>query len=108
VDGFEPPKNLRRRLRIIFAEFLEDIPQQIQASKDLVKSGDTAGSARQAHSIRGASASVGGEGLRKVVTEIEKAADAGDLDGVNILMAELEEQFLLLRDAIKNECDAGA
>jgi CheY-like chemotaxis protein len=94
--------------QIIFAEFLEDIPRQIQTLKELLKSGDTAGSARQAHSIRGASASVGGEGLRRVATEMEKAADAGDLDRVNIRMNELEAQFLLLRDAIRNECDAGA
>jgi hypothetical protein len=38
---------------------------------------------------------------------MEKVADAGDLDGVNILMSELEEQLLLLRGAIKNECDPG-
>ena len=94
--------------RIVFAEFLEDIPQQIQALKDLAKSGDLAGTARQAHSIRGASASVGGEGLLKVATEMERAADAGDLDSVNIHMSDLDAQFLLLRDAIKNECDAGA
>jgi CheY-like chemotaxis protein/two-component sensor histidine kinase len=93
--------------QIVFAEFLEDIPRQIQALKDLVKSGDKAGSARQAHSIKGASASVGGERLRNVASEMEKAADAGDLGRVNIRMAELEAQFLLLRDAIKNECDAG-
>jgi PAS domain S-box-containing protein len=94
--------------QIIFAEFLEDIPKQIQALKDLVKNGDTAGSARQAHAIRGASASVGGEGLRKIATEMEKVADAGDLGRVNILMHDLDAQFLLLRDAIKSECDAGA
>jgi HPt (histidine-containing phosphotransfer) domain-containing protein len=88
------------------AEFLEDIPRQIQALKNLVKSGDTAGSARQAHAIRGASASVGGEGLRQLATEMEKAADAGDLDDVNIRMNSLDAQFLLLRDAIKNECNA--
>jgi PAS domain S-box-containing protein len=94
--------------QIIFAEFVEDIPRQIQTLKELLKSGDTTGSARQAHSIRGASASVGGEGLRRVATEMEKAADAGDLDSVNIRMNELEAQFLLLRDAIRNERDAGA
>ena len=94
--------------QIIFAAFLEDIPRQIQTLKELLKSGDAAGSARQAHSIRGASASVGGEGLCRVATEMEKAADAGDLDRVNIRMNELEAQFLLLRDAIRNECDAGA
>jgi HPt (histidine-containing phosphotransfer) domain-containing protein len=94
--------------QIVFAEFLEDIPRQIQALKDLVKNGDASGSARQAHAIRGACASVGGEVLRKVATEMENAADAGDLVSVKIRMADMEAQFLLLRDAIKRECDAGA
>jgi PAS domain S-box-containing protein len=93
--------------QVISKVFLEDIPQQIQALKNLVKSGDMAGSARQAHSIRGASASVGGECLRKVADEIEKAADSGNLDGVNTRMNDLDTQFLLLRDAIKNHRDAG-
>jgi CheY-like chemotaxis protein/HPt (histidine-containing phosphotransfer) domain-containing protein/anti-sigma regulatory factor (Ser/Thr protein kinase) len=92
--------------QIVFAEFVEDIPKQIQALKDLVKSGDTMGSARQAHSIRGASASVGGEGLRKIATEMEKAADADDLARVNICMRDLDAQFLLLRDAITNDREA--
>ena len=93
--------------QIVFAAFLEDMPGQIQALKNLVKSGDAAGSARQAHSIKGASASVGGERLRNVASGMEKAADAGDLGRVSIRMAELEAQFLLLRDAIGNECNAG-
>ena len=93
--------------QIVFAEFLDDMPRQIRALKDLVKSGDTAGAARQAHAIRGASASVGGEGLRKIATEMEKAADAGDLDRVNIRMSDLNAQFLLLRNAIKNDRETG-
>jgi len=92
---------------IVFAAFLEDMPGQIQRLKDFVKSGDTAGSARQAHSIRGASANAGGEALRKIAAEMEKAADAGNLDGVNIRMSELEAQFLLLSDAIKKNSSAG-
>lgn len=87
--------------QILFEAFLEDIPVQIQALKDLVKSGDTAGSARQAHSIRGASASVGGECLRNLAFEMEKAADAGDLYFVVSRMTDLEFQFGRLQDAMK-------
>jgi len=103
LDRLEGDEELAQ---IVFAEFLEDVPKQIQALKDLVRSGDLAGSARQAHSIRGASASVGGESLRQVVMEMEKAADAGVLDGVNIRMNDLDASFLLLRDAIENYREA--
>ena len=92
--------------RIVMEGFLTDIPHQIQVLKDLVESGDTAGSARQAHSIKGASATVGGERLRKVAAEMEIAAGAGAMDTVGDGIADLEAQFLLLRKAIKNECHA--
>jgi PAS domain S-box-containing protein len=91
---------------IVIESFLEDLPLQIQVLKGLVENGDTAGSARQVHSIRGASANVGGERLRKVATEMEEAADVGDLDAVDCRMDELREQVFLLRDAIDKACYA--
>jgi PAS domain S-box-containing protein len=87
--------------QIVFAAFLEDIPRQIQSLKDLVKSGDTANSARLAHSIKGASANVGGERLRNVALAMEKAADLGDLQYVAARVADMELQFGQLRDAMK-------
>jgi PAS domain S-box-containing protein len=87
--------------QIIFGVFLEDIPHQIHALKDLVKSGDTASSARLAHSIKGASANVGGERLRNMASVMEKAANAGDLQLVAARMADLELEFGQLRDAMK-------
>jgi len=86
--------------QIVFGSFLADMPGQIQALKDLVISGDAAGSARQAHSIKGASANVGGERLRNVASEMEKAADAADLHFVAARMADLELQFGQLKSAI--------
>jgi HPt (histidine-containing phosphotransfer) domain-containing protein len=66
-----------------------------------VKSGDTANSARLAHSIKGASANVGGERLRNVALAMEKAADLGDLQYVAARVADMELQFGQLRDAMK-------
>jgi HPt (histidine-containing phosphotransfer) domain-containing protein len=87
--------------RVVFAAFLEDLPRQIQALQDLVDSGDTAGSARQAHSIRGAAASVSGERLRDAALAMEEAADAGNLQFVAARMSDLRLQFSRLRDAMK-------
>jgi len=86
--------------QIVFAAFLEDIPSQIKALKDLMKSGDAPGAARQAHSIRGAAANVGGERLRAVASEMERAADTGDLHFIDAHMDELELQFRSLKDAM--------
>jgi HPt (histidine-containing phosphotransfer) domain-containing protein len=87
--------------QVVIKTFLEDVPLQIRALKDLVESGDAAGSARQAHSIRGAAASVGGERLRGVASEMERAADAGDLYSVATRMQDLELQFSQLRNAMR-------
>jgi CheY-like chemotaxis protein/HPt (histidine-containing phosphotransfer) domain-containing protein len=88
-------------VKIVFEAFLADIPSQIEALKELVKRGDRAGAALQAHSIRGASASVGGESLRKLAAQMEKAADSGDWRLVVTRMDELERQFNLLKSAIE-------
>ncbi|MFZ1083457.1 MAG: PAS domain S-box protein [Terracidiphilus sp.] len=88
--------------RIVIEAFLEDAPHQIQELKNLARNGDAAASGRLAHSIKGAAANVGGERVRKVAAEMEKAADSGSVNAVNQRMKELEAQFHLLRDAIKN------
>lgn len=85
----------------VFATFLEDLPRQIQALKALVANRDDAGSARQAHSIRGASANVGGESLQKLAAEMEEAADAGDWHSVVNRMDELEREYSVLKSAIE-------
>jgi len=87
-------------VKLVFDTFLADVPHQVKALKELVNRGDHADIARQAHSIRGASANVGGESLRKVATQMEKAADAGDWLYVVNCMDELEIQFSLLKNAI--------
>jgi len=90
--------------QIVFAEFLEETPVLIQVLKDLVEIGDIADAATQAHSIRGAAANVGGERMRNVASEMERAADAGDMHFIAGRMDQLELQFSLLKDAIvKNE-----
>jgi CheY-like chemotaxis protein/HPt (histidine-containing phosphotransfer) domain-containing protein len=86
--------------------FLEDMPRQIQILKELLDAGDAVGAGRQAHSIKGAAADVGGERLREVALEMEKAFDAGDLSAAQACMAGLEAQFLLLRETINEEWPA--
>ena len=89
--------------RMVVEGFLEDIPRQIAALKGYLETGDAAGAERQAHTIKGASANVGGERLREVAFEMEKAARAGDLSTAGRLMAELEAQFDRLNQAMTKE-----
>ncbi|MGD0548420.1 MAG: ATP-binding protein, partial [Terracidiphilus sp.] len=87
----------------VIESFLEDIPQQIEALQSSFAGGDMAVAGMLAHSIKGAAANVGGERLRQVALEMEKAADAGDLPALRARMSLLQEQFLLLCETLQKE-----
>ena len=86
--------------RTVVEGFLEDIPKQIEALKGYLEAGDAARAERQAHTIKGASANVGGEALRAVAFEMEKAGKTGDLEAVTARLPELETQFARLKEAM--------
>ena len=87
--------------RTIAESFLVDIPKQIQGLKDFLEAGDIPSVERQAHTIKGASANVGGEALRAVAFEMEMDGKAANLDAVWKNMSELEAQFDRLKDAME-------
>jgi HPt (histidine-containing phosphotransfer) domain-containing protein len=66
----------------------------------MLEKGDKAGAQRQSHTIKGASASVGGKALCAVAYEMEKAGKAGELDKVAGLMPDMENQFEMLKKAM--------
>ena len=86
--------------RTVVKGFLDDIPKQIRLLRDCIEAADVPGATRQAHTIKGASANVGGEALRAVAFEMEQAAGAGDLKAVLAAMPELENQFVLVKEAM--------
>jgi HPt (histidine-containing phosphotransfer) domain-containing protein len=88
---------------LVIAGFLEDIPLQIQALKSYLEAGDATGAERQAHTIKGAAANIGGEALRGIAYELEKLGKSGDLLAVQERMGELEAQFARLRDVLAKE-----
>ena len=85
--------------RVVIGGFLQDLPRLIEALRGDLESGDVLRTERQAHTIKGASANVGGEALRAVAFEMEKAARAGDLKSVMARLPELEHQVARLKDA---------
>jgi CheY-like chemotaxis protein len=83
--------------RTISEGFLDDMLRQIARLKEYLKAGDAASAERQAHTIKGAASIVGGEALRAVAFEMEKAGQAGDLGAVKARMDILEAAFDQLR-----------
>jgi PAS domain S-box-containing protein len=89
--------------RMVIEGFLEDIPQQIAVLKGFLESKDPVGTERQAHTIKGAAANVGGERLREAAFDMEKAARAENLSAAGRLLAELEAQFDRLHQAMTKD-----
>jgi len=86
--------------RIVVDGFLEDAPRLIATLRTALDAGDAVAAIRGAHTIRGASATVGGEALRAVAWEMEKAGVAGDLAAVAARLPELESELARLREAM--------
>ena len=87
--------------RSVAIGFLEDMPRQIEALRRYLESSDGEGTVRQAHTIKGASASVGGAALRVIAVEMEKAAGAGDLAFVIGHLSDLDAGFARLSEAMQ-------
>jgi HPt (histidine-containing phosphotransfer) domain-containing protein len=87
--------------RLVIDGFLEDAPRLMVALGDCLRTGDAQGAIREAHTIKGASATVGGETMRLVAQEIEAAALAGDLDAVRARLPHLDAAFAGLRQEMQ-------
>ncbi len=87
--------------KTILDSFLEDIPKQIQLLKEFIEESRIHEAERQAHSIKGASANIGGEQLREVAFQIEKMCKEGNTDNVSELIQELEQKFVELKEKIQ-------
>ncbi len=88
--------------RTVVDGFLKDIPRQIENLRGYLDAGDAVGVLRQIHTIKGASANVGGEALRAAALEMERAARTGGLNAVGDRMSELEFQFARLKEALRD------
>jgi HPt (histidine-containing phosphotransfer) domain-containing protein len=77
-------------MRTVVTVFLAEIPNLIAGLKSLIAEGDGTATERQLHNIKGISANAGGEVLRNMASEMEKTAQAGDLDAVASRLPELE------------------
>ena len=85
----------------VVAVFLEDAPQQLRALNDKLKAGDADAVRLQAHTLKGAAATISAEILRGVCSEVQEAAAAKELSRVAPLMLRLEEEFQRLATALK-------
>ena len=87
--------------------YLEEMPGMIRDLEVCVSAGDCSGIRLQAHSVKGATASLGGAALTAVALAMETAAKAGDLDAVRAALPSLKVQFEALKAALVLEFNLG-
>ncbi len=94
--------------RVVIQGFLEDMPRQIDALRGYVEAGDVEGAARQAHTIKGASAAIGGEALRAAAIDLESAAGrSADVATLRARLVDIETEFARLEAAISSPSAIG-
>jgi CheY-like chemotaxis protein len=87
---------------MVVAGFLEDMPRQLYALESRLAARDADAVRMQAHRIAGACVSVSAGALRKVASELEEAARAGDLRAMTCFVPELQRQFQAAAAAMGN------
>jgi len=92
-------------MRTVITVFLEDMPKQIKALGDALAAGDCATAERTAHSIKGASANVGGKQVQQEALAIEKAAKNGDLATAKASFEKLQTYYETLRTILEKEVE---
>jgi signal transduction histidine kinase len=80
---------------------LEDMPMQISALIDFVRSGRTQDMQQQAQKIRNAAANVTGSDLTRLAEQIERSAQAGEVESARARLTDLEVSFIKLKEAIR-------
>jgi PAS domain S-box-containing protein len=86
--------------RTVLNRFAGDAARQLDLLSKSIAGGNFQEIEDNAHRIKGASACVGGEAMSTIALGIEKAANARDPAGMEMRLAELNSQFVYLKDAI--------
>ena len=81
-------------------EYLADAPQQASAVRAALDAGDAEGLVRPAHTLKGTSLSLGGVRVAEIAMAIEARGRAGDLDGIDVLLADLDAARIELAAAL--------
>jgi PAS domain S-box-containing protein len=90
----------RELAELVVKGFLKDTPAQLQQLRERVDRRDAAGVCRQAHALRGSSATISAEAVCAVAAAMECAGHAGLMDRCEQLLAGLDEEFQRLRAAV--------
>lgn len=87
--------------RTIVEGFLADLPRQLQALEASLTQGDIVALVRQAHSIKGAAAIIGGARLQAAARAMEQSAPQGRMDALHAQIEALRQEFAKLQQTVQ-------
>jgi HPt (histidine-containing phosphotransfer) domain-containing protein len=87
----------------LIAGFLREVPNQLANLRKLLDKGDLPGLRLQAHTVKGAAATLSAGELRDSANAMHEAATADDLEGSVELLPRMEEQFKQLRAVLNSQ-----
>lgn len=79
----------RELLASLFQLYIDDAPKKLRSIEEFASQGEFYQIERIAHSLKGASATVGAARLCGIAAELEQAAKAGSQEQINALRTEL-------------------
>ncbi len=74
----------------VIRAFIDDVPKQVEALRISVADDDSSNATRLAHSLKGASANVGGERLHAAAAKLEASLKNGDLAAASHMVQSIE------------------
>ena len=86
--------------RDIVAGFMADVPAQVQKLEKLIEAGDAERVRLQAHTLKGAAATVSALALQHIGSQMERASMDGDLNRAALLLPSLKVEFDRLKVAL--------
>ncbi len=87
--------------RTVVAGFVSDVPRQLRLLREYVEHDALSEATRQAHTLKGAAASVGAYALSAVASELEQAGRRGDRAHLTSRLPGLDEQFAHFQTTLK-------
>jgi len=90
-------------LSTLITHFLEDVPTRLAALQDALQQGDGRTLARVAHELNGSSSNLGVRKMRQLCVELQALGKAKDLTKAGALLAQLVNEFELVRQRLMAE-----
>jgi CheY-like chemotaxis protein/HPt (histidine-containing phosphotransfer) domain-containing protein len=90
-------------LSTLITHFLEDVPTRLAALRDALQQGDAGALARVAHELNGSSGNLGVRKMRQLCVELQALGKAKDLTQAGALLAQLVNEFELVRQRLMAE-----